>query len=503
MEIDGLFQSPAKRLAEFARIQTLLYREDPALQDYFMQLQMGVRSEAVTQYKSSGKFKHMVVAAIRNAERAIKPLPRKEIKADVLYCPIPYFARKTENQFLIQTLLGLAQTEATIICLMSDDAPCRTEIESKLQMMGRSGQVQFIDPMGLANSIEARIRKLSVQLRANREFEKATEILALYGVTFTPHLRDGFKHIAGFVEAWERLAPLISFESVVARCHWHALCSPVCRTALQRGKPVVTFQQGVIGHTLDVPVTASQYVAFGQSSSSFLAKLNHRFFADFPAQETTVNFVNGGCLYDKITQLPDQFELKTVLLVDVPMAQGDFYGIESQCSALIELAQKLLSSLSQIRRVILRPHPYWSDLDFEACQCLVRSHPQRCELSHPVWSLEDDISRSSIVIGVFSGVLTVAAACGLPTIFLHTKDGYMTGDLECFSPEQTLLSDEAFDEAKKCLTDKEHYRRVRGIALKNGGEYYTNGKNLDLTGEFFECVLGSKPVVDKTMSTFR
>lgn len=503
MEIDGLFQSPARHVAEFAKIQTLLYREDPALQDYFMRLQMDVRNEVDAQYKSNGNVGRIADLAIGIAEEAIKCLPRREIKADVLYCPLPYFERKTENGLLIRTLLGLAETEASIICLMSDSAPCRSELESQLGIMGRRGQVQFIDPMALSSPIGARVRKLSVQFRGKREFEKVTEILEPYGVTPTSRARDGFGHIAGFVEAWEQLAAHICFEAVVARCHWHALCSPVCRTALQRGKPVVTFQQGVIGHTLDVPLTASNYVAFGRSSSSFLARLNHRFFADVPAQETKVSFVNGGCLYDKIIQLPDQFEKKTVLVVDVPMAQGDFYGIEGQCTAVLELAERLLSSLSQLKRVIIRPHPYWNDLDFEMSQHLVRSHPQRCELSHPVWSLEDDLRRSSIVIGVFSGVLTVAAACGLPTIFLQTKGGYMTGDLECFSPEQTLSHDEAFDESRKNLTDKEHYRRARSIALRNGGEYYANGENLDLTGEFFDHVLSTRPLVDEPMSTLR
>ena len=91
-------------------------------------------------------------------------------------------------------------------------------------------------------------------------------------------VKPTFEHVAFFVESWERLAPWLEFDALVARCHWHVLCSAVCRTALQRGKPVVTFQQGVITHTLDAPVTASKYVAFGPSSASFMAKVNRAFF---------------------------------------------------------------------------------------------------------------------------------------------------------------------------------------------------------------------------------
>ena len=109
---------------------------------------------------------------------------------------------------------------------------------------------------------------------------------------------------------------------MVARCHWHPLCSPVCRTARQRGKPVITFQQGVIGHTLDVPVTASKYVAFGQSSASFLARMNRRFFQAAGMPEPPVEYVNGGCLFDTVIALPDQFAHQTLLMVDVPTGPG-------------------------------------------------------------------------------------------------------------------------------------------------------------------------------------
>ena len=276
---------------------------------------------------------------------------------------------------------------------------------------------------------------------------------------------------------------------MVARCHWHVLCSPVCRTALQRAKPVITFQQGVIGHTLDVPVTASKYVAFGHPSASFLARVNNRFFQAAGLREPSVEYVNGGCLFDTVIELPDQFDNQTLLMVDVPGGQNDFYGIESQCSALLQLAERLLTADLPLRRLVIRPHPYWSNLDFEACQRLVREHSTRCELSHPVWSLEDDLRRSSAVVGIFSGALTVASACGLPTIFLETEHGYTTGDLACFSPRQTLLPDAAFCEIGKLLSDRRAYTEARTDALRNAREYYTNGANLKFTGEFFERLL--------------
>jgi hypothetical protein len=178
-------------------------------------------------------------------------------------------------------------------------------------------------------------------------------------------------------------------------------------------------------------------------------------------------------------------------MVDEPTdcGQSRFYSLENQSQALLELANRLLAADPPLRRLIIRPHPFWNNLDFAACQRLVREHPDRCELSHPAWSLEDDLRRSSVVVGIFSGVLTVASACGLPAIFLQTDEGYVTGDLACFSPRQTLRPDAAFCAISGILSDRQAYAEARKEAVRNAREYYAEGTNLDLTGAFFERLL--------------
>jgi hypothetical protein len=259
----------------------------------------------------------------------------------------------------------------------------------------------------------------------------------------------------------------------------------------------VTFQQGVIGHTLDAPVTASRFVSFGQASGSFLAQTNRRFFQAVGMPEPPVEYVNAGCMFDKITLLPNQFDRQTLLMVDVPMAQGDFYGTEGQCSALLQLGERLLNSNVPLRRLIIRPHPYWSNLNLEECKRLVREHPDHCEISHPSWSLEDDLRRSSVALGIFSGVLTVASACGLPTIFLESELGYKTADLDCFSHGQMLMPDSAFCRISKILSDQYAYREAREEALRNAREYYAGGLNADLNAELFSHLLESGPLTNR------
>jgi hypothetical protein len=381
-----------------------------------------------------------------------------------------------------------------VLCLLPADASGREEADAQLAAAGRSGQVEFVDPASHLNAMDERLHSMVARIRGQAAFEETVRVLEPHGLNPGQEVRAGFERIAFYVEAWERLEPWVEFDAVVARCHWLPLCSPVCRTARQRGKPVITFQQGVIGHTLDVPVTASKYVAFGQPSASFLARMNSRFFQAAELRQPPVEYVEGGCLVDKVIPLPDQFAHQTLLLVDVPPAPGDFYGIESQGQALMELAERLLTAELPLRRVVIRPHPFWSNLDLESCKRLVRQHPDRCELSHPSWSLEDDLRRSSIVAGILSGVLTVAAACGLPAIFLETEHGYTTGDLACFSPRQTLLPDAAFCEIRKILTDRQAYAEAQTEALKNAREYYADSTDVKLDGTFFERLLRDKPV---------
>ena len=215
--------------------------------------------------------------------------------------------------------------------------------------------------------------------------------------------------------------------------------------------------------------------------------------------EPLVEYVHGGCSFDTLTVLPDQFAHQTLLMVDVPTGQGDFYGLESQCRVLLQLADRLLTANLPLRRLVIRPHPYWNNLEFEDCKLLIRKHPTRCELSHPAWTLEDDLRRSSAAVGICSGVLTLASACGLPTIFLKTDQGYTTGDLACFSGHQTLLPDDAFCVIGNILSDRHAYAEARRHALRNAHEYYANGANLDLSAAFFERLLRKEPAATEQL----
>ncbi len=154
-------------------------------------------------------------------------------------------------------------------------APFRKELDEGLEAAGYGKQIRFLDP---ENALPVRwtdaCGTIAAKLRGRAAFRETVQILEPFGLSPTDSALADFERTALYVEAWDRLAPSIEFDAVVARCHWYDLCSSVCRTGLERGKPVITFQQGVVDYTMDVPIIASKFVAFGASSASVLAQLN-------------------------------------------------------------------------------------------------------------------------------------------------------------------------------------------------------------------------------------
>ncbi len=407
----------------------------------------------------------------------------------IVPCRIIHVPQKTT--FLVRTLMALAETDATILCLLSGNPPLRGEMgRGEIpQAAGRFRQVTLLDPVANLNPLAHRLLpRAAPQFARGRPSMKLSRVLRPHGLAPPLDLRPAFCYTASCVEAWNYVEPWIEFDALVARCHWHNLCSPVCRTARQRGKPVITFQQGVIGHSLDVPVTASKYVTFGHSSAAFLERMNRSFFQSVGEDVPAVEFVLGGSLFDTVLNLPDQFSKQTLLVIDEPVGPDDYYGIRPQREAILKLAEKLLS-VSSPPRLIIRPHPFWDTSGLDAWKEIASQHPKICEISHVAWTLEEDLNRSSAVVGIFSGALTVAAASGLPTFFIDTQPGYATGDLACFRDGQTLPPEAVFREIGRVLSDATAYAEAREVSLRNARNYYANRANLELNAAFFERLL--------------
>jgi hypothetical protein len=489
MSVDGLFASATPHIANFARQQALLYRENPRLQIYFEALQVDRLSTPRARARKQASWKSPAHAALARSSRVARLSSMPKVKADVLICPSPYFSRKTETQFFLRTVFGVAATGAKIACFVPKSAPGRRDMVDHLTSKGLLGQVELIDPVGDLGTLSRPLLRNAARQRGQIAFDTAVEILAPHGLAPGEDVLDHFERLAYFAEAWSQIEDRIEFSTAITRCHWLPLCSSVTATALQRGSRSITFQQGVIGHSLDVPVLASTFVAFGETSSSFLSRLNARFFEAVGLPAPSVSYVHGGSLFDRISNLEDQFAKATLLMVDYPTSQTEFYGVQKQTEALIHLGEAFLAEGNPSWRLIIRPHPFWNDLDLESCLSLARRFPQRCEISHPARPLDDDLCRSSAAVGIFSGVLTVASASGLPSYFLKTQGGFESGDLACFERDQILAPDEALEQIKKIFQDHDAYLETRTAALRNGRTYYAGGANLALDETFFRAII--------------
>src|SRR3981081_4201817 len=105
MDIHDLFRSPGSRLAAFSQIQLHLYQHDVSLQDYFMMLQLDALTSPRVSSRNQGVSRRLINWAIHGPDKVSQFRPRRKIKTDVLFCPMPDFARKTETRFLIRSLL--------------------------------------------------------------------------------------------------------------------------------------------------------------------------------------------------------------------------------------------------------------------------------------------------------------------------------------------------------------------------------------------------------------
>ena len=133
-------------------MQLHLYRHDASLQDYFMTLHSETFAGPRATSRNRQAVSRYLEAAIHVADRISRFRQRRRIKTDVLFCPMPYFDRKTENQFLVRTLWRLPkQTRRFSVCLPVG-APCREELNARLAAAGRAGQMTFIDPASLFES---------------------------------------------------------------------------------------------------------------------------------------------------------------------------------------------------------------------------------------------------------------------------------------------------------------------------------------------------------------
>jgi hypothetical protein len=111
------------------------------------------------------------------------------------------------------------------------------------------------------------------------------------------------------------------------------------------------------------------------------------------------------------------------------------------------------------------------------------------EISHSKISLEIDVQRSSVAVGLFSGALIVCAASGLPTYFLSSEIGYYTPDLSCFQEDFVLPLAKIQQKIKLLLSNHEMYLEAREACMHKSSIYFINNQKLRINKEFIKKIL--------------
>jgi hypothetical protein len=185
-----------------------------------------------------------------------------------------------------------------------------------------------------------------------------------------------------------------------------------------------------------VPISARRLLCFGRTSRELLERMDTEVALATGRPRICQDVVEGGSLVDPIGALPraGARERGVVLVVDQTSHWVERYlgGGSDQFTALERAVGVLAARSSRATRIVIRPHPTY---DAAALWDRVsRNAGARVAISPARRTLGEDLASSSLVLGLFSAVLPIAAASGVPTMFLSRPGWFSTPDLAPFHP---------------------------------------------------------------------
>ena len=481
----------------FAAAQVQICRKRPDLYPYVYPIQNHVREgTAPPNPPSSSKALRAVKGAIKRMGgrplRAVNDhLPRPTYTADVLLCPTWVWERPQEIRLHIDLLTGLLKTGRSVLVLLRRGSTTAERMHEEAAALGAADQVTLLDPRGRLGRIQDRLHLDGTAGRARTDTQAVLDALRPAGLTLSADAYDMMAWTARCRQMWERWRPHLRFDAAVVRCHWLPLCSSVALTARERGVPVTTLQQGVVSHTMDVPVMADQYVCFGDASAGTLRSLDADVAEATGQPVQCTNYVPTGSLIDPIENPEPAFEAGTLLVIgQFTDWATDYYGLHDQKAALFSLLRRLLTDTETVAKVVVRPHPAASDA--KTWEPLRTDFPQQVVFSDAhERPISYDFRRASAVLGLFSGALATAAAWGRPTFFLSDPNGFHTPDLAPFSG-QSAPAASLVDRVRSTLENRSTYHREAHQAYEAASDYYCDGKSASFSPSFVDALMNSQ-----------
>lgn len=372
--------------------------------------------------------------------------------------------RATERKMMARLTEALLQSGATVGYLVRFGTEEHQQIASLQQKY--SAQLTLID---LYAGIHGQQRRLSACAapRAWQHFAQINELLdgdlRIPPTTFSFFLGGMAKRLL-----WERISPYMEYDNLIVRNHFGSIDSVIALEGLLKGKHVVTLQHGVISSMGFFPILADTVVTFGKASAEFMQRIDAQFGQQTGTLPFARRFVPAGSLFDEIEDVGDTFHHRSLLVIDQdnPAARR-FYGLDDALAGLHEIVARCAREIEGIT-VIYRLHP-----SAKRVPEWVQAIQQECgsvQVSQGVPLLED-LKRSTVALGLFSGALTIAAACGVPTFFLWEEGWFYTPDLGCYE-EMFVERSEAMRTITAVIDSWQDYILWQAKGRNSSGQYY-------------------------------
>jgi len=286
---------------------------------------------------------------------------------------------------------------------------------------------------------------------------------------------------------WQALRPWINCRVFITRTDYHPLSAVILADQEATDRLTVCFQHSIVTCPASfIPLSAKRFVAFGATSRTLLSALDAQFAATTRQSRVCQDIMVAGSLVDTILPRTPRTAAGPILIID----SGDgfaprFFGVGEQYAALAAAVCTLAQQASGNHRVVVRTHPRGGAGRWRS---LVKTLPGNVEIStgRP---LADDLAAASLVVGLFSTVLPVAAASGVPIVLLWKPGWFFTPDLAPFVPNHFVTPEALPGRIRELLTDGMRYDQAQQSALAAAAQYFAGLRRCEFEPELIETLL--------------
>lgn len=420
-------------------------------------------------------------------QQMLRSKPR--YSADVLIIGETF--RPAQIDCMVRLLRGVLREGLSVLYLVKLGSDEHKTVQGFVKKHGWEHRVRFLHPWQ-TSYLKDKLQRRIARSMAVPHFNRLLDILPK-GVYTSPGTCERMALRIRDHLFWKEIEPQLDFQVAIVHNHFGGMAVDVAISAIERSKTVVTFQHGVISMPDVVsPVIAHRMLCFGSPSCNVHQRYDSR-FAEFTGHPPLCReFIPAGSFDDKLPVSVNNFSKKTLLVFDQSCDWTEScYGVQHEFDTLVQAVRNVLLQSVAVKQVVVRLHP-----NNKKCRnwlSLKEEFPERVDISHPAFSLEFDVARSSLAIGLFSGAQCTSAACGIPIFFVWEPNWFFTPDLACFGEETFVPPSNIVHRIDELLTHESRYLEARERNLQAGREYYHQGQLCEFDQELVRRMLAPLP----------